>query len=66
MAGTFMHNIKVGPSAWGLVALIAVDIMAFFSTAFWRRKAYNVFIATHVFGMALLLPAVSSFPLTLP
>ena len=58
LEGTFMLNMTHSFTRWGLVGLIAIDVMAFFSTSFWRRKAYNVFLASHIIGFTILLPAV--------
>lgn len=59
LTGTFQQNIRRPSSIWGLVALICVDLIFFFSTSFWRQKAYNIFLVTHIIGFILVLPAVS-------
>ncbi|KAJ3732292.1 hypothetical protein DFJ43DRAFT_319741 [Lentinula guzmanii] len=43
----------------GLMGLICVDCLFFFSTQFWPRKAFNVFIATHISWLTILIFAVS-------
>lgn len=58
-----MAQIDRPQTKWGIVALVCLDCMILFSTSYWRQRAYNVFIATHIFGIALLLPAVR-LPLT--
>ncbi|KAG2004715.1 ferric reductase transmembrane component, variant 2 [Coprinopsis cinerea AmutBmut pab1-1] len=57
-AGTFSQAIARPKNAWGMVALIFMDLMYIFSTQFWRSKAYNLFIWSHTILFALLLPAV--------
>ncbi|KAL0579891.1 hypothetical protein V5O48_002138 [Marasmius crinis-equi] len=56
-AGTFQESIAKPANYWGLIALICMDCLFFFSTAFWRQKAYNIFISTHVSSLILLFPA---------
>ena len=46
---------------WGLIALISVNLMWFFSTQYWRERAYNIFLRTHIVGVMLALIAVCSF-----
>ena len=58
LEGTLMWHMTHSYTRWGLVGLIAMDVMAFFSTSFWRRRAYNVFLASHIIGFSILLPAV--------
>ena len=53
-----MQNMTHSFTRWGTVGLVAIDVMAFFSTSFWRRKAYNVFLASHIVCFSILLPAV--------
>ncbi|TFK37001.1 hypothetical protein BDQ12DRAFT_608543 [Crucibulum laeve] len=57
LAGTFVASMQRSSNAWGMVALVCVDMLFFFSTAFWRQKAYNIFISTHIIGFVLVLPA---------
>ncbi|KAF9055495.1 hypothetical protein BDZ89DRAFT_1125231 [Hymenopellis radicata] len=51
----FSEQIAVPSNYWGLIGLIACDILYFFSTEFWRKKAYNVFLGSHIGGFSLLL-----------
>ena len=44
---------------WGTVALICVDMIVFFSTQYWRQRAYNLFLSTHIVCFILVMPAVS-------
>ncbi|KAF8154708.1 hypothetical protein B0H34DRAFT_717545 [Crassisporium funariophilum] len=55
--GTFKQSMKRSNSIWGLVALICIDMIFFFSTAYWRQRAYNLFLTTHIFGFIFVLPA---------
>lgn len=57
LTGTFQQNILRPSSIWGLITLICVDLIFFFSTSFWRQKAYNIFLVTHIIGFILILPA---------
>jgi predicted ferric reductase len=57
-AGIFTKQMNKTSHKWALVALISVNAIVFFSTSFWRRKAYNVFLTTHIIGFSLILPAV--------
>ncbi|TFK47318.1 hypothetical protein OE88DRAFT_1738613 [Heliocybe sulcata] len=65
--GTFTESIKHPAIAWGLVATFAVDVLVFMSTETWRLKAYNVFFASHVLAVAVLLVATCfHMPSTIP
>ncbi|ESK85768.1 putative iron reductase [Moniliophthora roreri MCA 2997] len=57
LLGIFSQAIKAPTAYWGLIALICLDLLYFFSTSFWRQNAYNMFISTHVVCAILLLPA---------
>lgn len=57
--GKFTANMKIPSNRMAFVALIALDVLCFFSTSFWRRKAYNIFIATHMICFVVFLPMVS-------
>ena len=48
-------------NVWGIVALACMDLIFFFSTPYWRERAYNFFLTTHVTGFILVLPAVCIF-----
>ena len=61
-----MKSMETYSAKWGFVGLLCVDCLAFFSSAFWRRKAYNVFLTTHTISFTLFLPAVCSSPITDP
>ncbi|KAH8823322.1 hypothetical protein DL96DRAFT_270256 [Flagelloscypha sp. PMI_526] len=55
--GTFSQRITAPQSTWGMVGLVAANVLFFFSTSFWRSKAYNIFLTTHMIGWVLLVPA---------
>jgi ferric-chelate reductase len=57
IAKTFQESIAKPANYWGLIALICMDCLFFFSTALWRQKAYNIFLLTHIPSVILLLPA---------
>ena len=44
--------------AWGLVSLILLDILFFFSLDVFRRRLHNLFISTHFLASILFLVAV--------
>ncbi|KAJ3497971.1 hypothetical protein NLJ89_g10279 [Agrocybe chaxingu] len=57
LEGTFKQSMKRPNAIWGLIALLCLDALAFFSTAYWRKKAYNLFLSTHVISLIIVLPA---------
>ncbi|KAF5366283.1 hypothetical protein D9758_005694 [Tetrapyrgos nigripes] len=57
LASTFRESIAKPSNYWGLIATICMDCLFFFSTSFWRSKAYNIFLATHIPCAILVLPA---------
>ena len=59
LAGTFEQSMKLPNVIWGTVALICLDMIVFFSTQWWRQKAYNIFLSTHIIGFIIVMPAVS-------
>jgi hypothetical protein len=58
ISGTFTKAIKSPSNAWGLATLVCIDSIYFFSTEYFRQKAYNIFLSTHVLGFIIVLPAV--------
>jgi len=56
-----MIQIRNGQPIWGIIALLCVDSLYFFSTPFIREQAYNFFFRSHVVSVILLLPAVCLF-----
>jgi len=59
LKGTFTQSIKLPHVIWGTIALVCLDMIVFFSTQYWRQKAYNLFLSTHIVCFILLMPAVS-------
>ena len=59
--GTLLQKLVLIENIWGLVALISVDLMCFFSMQYWRERAYNIFLRTHIAGFILVPLAVGSF-----
>jgi ferric-chelate reductase len=59
IAKQFRENISQPKNSAGLVALICIDSLFFFSTKFWRQKAYTVFVTTHILSLTVLLFALS-------
>ncbi|KAF5389898.1 hypothetical protein D9757_003711 [Collybiopsis confluens] len=59
LAKSFRESIASTENIAGLLSLICIDSLFFFSTAFWRKKFYNVFIATHVSSLTVLLFTLS-------
>ena len=59
LQGTLKQSMKLPNAIWGTVALICFDMIVFFSTQYWRQKAYNLFLSTHIIGFIIVMPAVS-------
>lgn len=38
---------------YGLISLLGLDLLVFFSTPFWRQRCYNVFLFSHILGFIL-------------
>ncbi|KAJ3795005.1 hypothetical protein GGU11DRAFT_840764 [Lentinula aff. detonsa] len=58
LEGVFMEKISNPNNYWGLISLICADFLVFFSTSWWRNKAYNLFLSTHIISASLILPAI--------
>lgn len=58
--GKFTANMEIPSNRMALVALVTLDVLFFFSTSFWRRKAYNIFFAAHFSCFVVFLPMVGS------
>ncbi|KAF8443885.1 hypothetical protein L210DRAFT_3395367 [Boletus edulis BED1] len=56
--GVFTEMMQIPANRMAFVALVALDTLCFFSISFWRRKAYNIFFATHIVCFIAFLPAV--------
>ncbi|KAK7039203.1 hypothetical protein VNI00_010108 [Paramarasmius palmivorus] len=57
MKGSFSHNISRPSMYWGLIALICMNSLYFFSLTFFRSRFYAFFITSHILSFSLLLPA---------
>ncbi|PPR00684.1 hypothetical protein CVT24_000972 [Panaeolus cyanescens] len=67
LAGTFAANLRRTPVRWGIIALICLDMIYFFSVEFVRNKSYNFFLSTHILGFIIVWPATYYHkPSTLP
>ncbi|KAG6837411.1 hypothetical protein H0H93_010029 [Arthromyces matolae] len=58
IAGTFQASISKPYAIWGLVALVALDCMFFFSLSFWRNRYHNIMLPVHIIGISLTIPAI--------
>ena len=59
--GTVSQKFALSQNIWGLTALICFNMMFFFSTQYWRERAYNIFLRIHIVGVIFALLAVCSF-----
>ncbi|TFY69686.1 hypothetical protein EVJ58_g278 [Rhodofomes roseus] len=48
MAGSFVRHISEPRFVWGVVAIVCIDILFFFSLAIWRSRAYSIFYLSHI------------------
>ncbi|CCM06220.1 uncharacterized protein FIBRA_08465 [Fibroporia radiculosa] len=58
IAGSFTKHISQTRYTWGMVALVSVDVLFFFSLAIWRQRAHNIFFLSHLVAFILFLVAV--------
>ncbi|RXW24355.1 hypothetical protein EST38_g1470 [Candolleomyces aberdarensis] len=59
--GTFTTAIARPKNVWGMILLIAINILWIFSTIGWRKGkglGYRVFIWSHVLGAIVTIPAI--------
>ncbi|TFK96091.1 ferric reductase like transmembrane component-domain-containing protein [Pterulicium gracile] len=54
LSGTFSETAMRPSVIYGWVALVAVDMLALFSTSYMRRRFYGMFIFTHIVGVLAL------------
>ncbi|KIM43579.1 hypothetical protein M413DRAFT_25919 [Hebeloma cylindrosporum] len=67
LKGTFTQSIKLPFAIWGIVTITCFNMIVFFSTQYWRQRAYNLFLATHIIGFIVIMPALYMHkPATLP
>ena len=65
--GIFTQKLQTTAASYGFLALAAVDLLLFFSTALWRRNFYNVFLFFHIVGMTLFpIGLAFHMPTTIP
>ncbi|KAJ2919424.1 hypothetical protein MD484_g997, partial [Candolleomyces efflorescens] len=60
-AGTFTTAIARPKNVWGLILLVAMNVLWIFSTNGWRKGkglGYRVFIWSHVLGVIVTIPAI--------
>lgn len=66
-AGVWTQRTQEMYIRWGLVALVSMDILFFFSLAFIRQNYYNVFYVSHSISLVVLLVAACLHqPFTIP
>jgi len=53
LAGTFQEHIQKPMFLNGFLSLMGLNLLVFFSTAFWRQRCYNVFMFSHIAGMIM-------------
>ncbi|KAJ6466919.1 hypothetical protein C8R45DRAFT_1219257 [Mycena sanguinolenta] len=58
LAGDFKVYVKTSANTHGLLALVALNFMFIFATAFFRSRFYRIFVSTHILGFAILVPAL--------
>jgi hypothetical protein len=58
MAGTFYTEIVVSKYTWGVIGLGGLDLIYIGSLPAIRQKSYNLFLATHLVGFAVMLSSV--------
>lgn len=61
LSGTFVIRIREPDNAWGLFALICLNVLWLFSLQFVRQRIHNVFIITHILCFAFIMLGVCSF-----
>lgn len=65
--GTIAQRLQTSSVAFGFLGLAGLDVLFFFSTAFWRRRFYNTFLFSHIFGIIFLpIGLFLHMPPTLP
>ncbi|KAH9944644.1 iron reductase [Amylocystis lapponica] len=55
--GTWTAHLHEAQFAWGLAALLSLDVLFFFSLAIWRQRAHNIFINSHIIAAILFIVA---------
>ncbi|KAG8221551.1 ferric reductase like transmembrane component-domain-containing protein [Butyriboletus roseoflavus] len=57
LAGDVSQQISQPYIRWGIVTLVCLDLLGFFSIRYVRTKTYNLFFGTHVVGLIVALVA---------
>lgn len=66
-AGTITKKLQTPAISFGVVGLASMNLLFFFSTAFWRRRFYNIFLFSHTLGIIFLPVGVAlHMPATRP
>ncbi|CCL98745.1 uncharacterized protein FIBRA_00750 [Fibroporia radiculosa] len=66
LGGSFSEHVN-DELIWGVVALVCVDILFFFSLDFFRQMFYNIFHATHVISAVIMMAAICMHaPIAIP
>ncbi|KIY52167.1 hypothetical protein FISHEDRAFT_35808 [Fistulina hepatica ATCC 64428] len=58
LAGTLSKDLAEAEIMYGLIGLTCMDVLLVFSTEYWRKTFYNIFLASHVAGFSVLLAAM--------
>ncbi|KAG5734705.1 Ferric reductase transmembrane component 5 [Termitomyces sp. T112] len=58
IGGTFQASISTPHIIWGLVGLVALDCIFFFSLSFWRNRYHNIMLPVHIIGLVIAIPAI--------
>ena len=56
--GTLQAELAVPSNAWGLVALIAIQLLSILSIGFIRERLYGLFYFSHLIGFVVLMIGV--------
>lgn len=54
LEGNWEVEIAKDENKWGLICLVALNVIVFFSTSTWRKKSYYIFVLAHVTGIILV------------
>ncbi|TCD60527.1 hypothetical protein EIP91_009935 [Steccherinum ochraceum] len=58
LEGTVAENMALPKNARATFGLVCIDMLAFFSTSFWRNRYYNVFLVTHVIAVVGVVSSI--------
>jgi hypothetical protein len=54
LQGIIAKKLLTTDVSFGLVGLVALDVLLLFSVGFWRRRFYNIFLFSHILGIIFL------------